>query len=269
MRVEHILGVLLLVGCDVVFRIDAIDGEQDGQHDADVGEPDAPLGCEQITSHDEDGDTVTDACDVCPGTPDDQSDSDGDGVGDACDPNNSTQDRLALFVTFAESSAPNDWEPIVGTWSVDGEDLLHTSPSTANRSIVGFKRSIPEPPYVLEIRLTVLSISTLSSVFAIVADANDEHRGVQCALFRYENPTRDAVRADYANVAPNETNLSQVTPDVYRMTMSYEEPGPLRCTFGATATMISLPQISSTGRLVLQSQGVAARIHHLAIYTRE
>jgi hypothetical protein len=52
--------------------------------------------------HDEDGDGIGDACDVCPHVADpDQADRDGDGVGDACDPNpDDPIDSIAFFDPF-------------------------------------------------------------------------------------------------------------------------------------------------------------------------
>jgi hypothetical protein len=48
--------------------------------------------------HDEDGDGIDDACDVCPHIADrDQADTDGDGVGDACDPDPGVADTIELF----------------------------------------------------------------------------------------------------------------------------------------------------------------------------
>ncbi len=56
--------------------------------------------------HDEDGDGIPDACDVCPTVVDlDQADRDGDGVGDACDPRPDTPgDYLAVFETNASAA---------------------------------------------------------------------------------------------------------------------------------------------------------------------
>jgi hypothetical protein len=60
--------------------------------------------------HDEDGDGVDDACDVCPHVADPaQTDTDGDGVGDACDPNPTTPiDHIAFFDPF--TSQRSEWK---------------------------------------------------------------------------------------------------------------------------------------------------------------
>jgi hypothetical protein len=57
--------------------------------------------------HDEDGDAIDDACDVCPHEPDAaQRDSDGDGVGDACDLEpQAPRQRWALFDPFTSQTA--------------------------------------------------------------------------------------------------------------------------------------------------------------------
>jgi hypothetical protein len=50
--------------------------------------------CATAIGHDEDGDGIDDACDVCPQLVDDQLDTDGDGVGDACDLAATAEQRL-------------------------------------------------------------------------------------------------------------------------------------------------------------------------------
>jgi len=72
--------------------------------------------------HDEDGDGVADACDVCPHLADDQADRDGDGVGDACDPHpDDAIDHLAYFDPF---TAPDDiWLFRESTPTYLGDDL--------------------------------------------------------------------------------------------------------------------------------------------------
>lgn len=74
------------------------------------------------TGHDEDGDGVPDACDVCPHIADDQADRDGDGVGDACDPHpDDPIDHLAFFDPF---TGPDDiWKFRESTPTYTGDDL--------------------------------------------------------------------------------------------------------------------------------------------------
>jgi hypothetical protein len=66
------------------------------------GEP--ALACTEV-GHDEDGDGIDDACDVCPQLSDaEQSDADGDRVGDVCDPHpDEARDQLVLFDPFLEA----------------------------------------------------------------------------------------------------------------------------------------------------------------------
>jgi hypothetical protein len=73
--------------------------------------------------HDEDGDGIDDACDVCPHVADaDQLDGDGDRVGDACDPDPVTpRQHIVLFDPFTQPTAA--WVYYLGT-SVSN-DVLH------------------------------------------------------------------------------------------------------------------------------------------------
>lgn len=97
------LSLLLAVfaGCGRVgFDAAGVDASSDARPDAP---PCAALG------HDEDGDGVDDACDVCPHLVDpQQGDTDGDRVGDACDPlPTSPTERIAYFEPM--TSLPMTW----------------------------------------------------------------------------------------------------------------------------------------------------------------
>lgn len=78
------------------------------------------------TIHDEDGDGVVDAFDVCPVVVDDQQDGDGDGVGDACD--REVARPAQHRVVFLPMTAPDprlsvDGEPALelgDAWELDG-----------------------------------------------------------------------------------------------------------------------------------------------------
>lgn len=70
--------------------------------------------------HDEDGDNVDDACDVCPHISGPQTDSDGDGVGDACDPEPSlARQSIVLFDPFTSLA---NWTNMGG--SQQGDDIV-------------------------------------------------------------------------------------------------------------------------------------------------
>jgi hypothetical protein len=85
--------------------------------------------CTRPSHHDEDGDGIDDACDVCPHVPDPlQLDSDGDGVGDACDPEPTIpRQRLVLFATmqpgdqpFATAQSGSTWTQLADSVANDG-----------------------------------------------------------------------------------------------------------------------------------------------------
>ena len=93
-------------------RVDAPgDGADADLADAPPDGDDAAEACVAV-GHDEDGDGIDDACDVCPHRADPQQlDTDGDGVGDACDPSNTTSERIVFFDPF---TAP------LPAWTVTG-----------------------------------------------------------------------------------------------------------------------------------------------------
>lgn len=105
------LFALSLTGCGR-FEFDALDGQSDAAPDARV--------CVAPAGHDEDGDAVDDACDLCPHLSDpDQRDGDGDEVGDACDPDPAVaRQRITRFEPFVDNRA--GWVTINSTLDATG-----------------------------------------------------------------------------------------------------------------------------------------------------
>jgi hypothetical protein len=80
--------------------------------------------------HDEDADTVGDACDPCPPSPT-NTDADGDGVGDDCDPNPSVPgERILMFEGFGDG-VPAMWNTL-GMWTASTDDIVVTSNGPAS-----------------------------------------------------------------------------------------------------------------------------------------
>lgn len=74
--------------------------------------------------HDEDGDSIADACDNCPHVANvDQANDGDDELGDVCDPDPFVENRLVLFESFATAGA---WELDSG-WSVANDELVQSS----------------------------------------------------------------------------------------------------------------------------------------------
>ena len=79
------------------------------------GRPGGGTACDLPAGHDEDGDGVDDACDVCPHISDNQADADLDGVGDACDPLPLPTEHIAMFDPFTG---------MVPAWNYDGGETF-------------------------------------------------------------------------------------------------------------------------------------------------
>jgi hypothetical protein len=133
------VSVLAVAGCDLVFppgkevvRDAAIpDARPDAAPDADHdGIADADDNCAAIANHnqhDEDADGFGDACDNCPHVVNPtQANADGDGLGDGCGDSPTTIDCVAFFAGFGDDAG---WDPIRGTWMVDGDSMIQTDPA--------------------------------------------------------------------------------------------------------------------------------------------
>jgi hypothetical protein len=114
--------VLLAAGCG---RLAFDDASSSG----DGGAADAPRPCLTPVGHDEDADSIDDACDVCPHLVDDQRDSDGDGVGDACDPDPASgRQSIAYFDPLIDQRA--GWSKTANTTVSATGVVTDASPNT-------------------------------------------------------------------------------------------------------------------------------------------
>lgn len=257
--------MLTAAGCDTVWRLDHVaEARGDGPNRLD---------CEGGT-HDEDNDTLPDHCDLCPGIADDQTDSDSDGVGDACDPSATTQDQLALFISFADDS--QTWRMLDGTWHGDGESLVYDSLGSTSYGIALFQSTMPDPPFTLEYHYAIDSLVTVTSGLQVLVDADATGKGVACGHVRREAPLHDAVRnLNAPALLSSETEIMAVTPGDYRVTATYDRTSQIQCalaadsmsTSGATTLTWSATEAPPAGALGFRSLQVAAHIHYVAIYT--
>lgn len=271
------MWTLAISGCDVVWRLDDLRpasppdaGDADDADDASDAPP-MPVHCDE-DAHDEDGDGVVDACDLCPGIADDQADADGDGVGDACDPSVTAHNERVLFISFA---AGEPWRTVNGTWTRDGESLVYESVTLDMYGITLFQGLTPPPPFVVEYHFSVDSIAAQSSGVAVIVDADDSGSGVTCGVQRHESPVKDVVRSAFGQATlSSETNLATVTPGGYRVTATYDRDDSMRCSLAADsgvvngATTMQLPSspVPAPGTLGIRSLRVGTHVHYIAIY---
>jgi len=265
-----LLCVPLAVGaCDTVWRLDHV-GEPKGDAPTDGRDRGDCAG----GAHDEDGDQLPDACDLCPGIADDQADVDNDGVGDACDPSPNTQDTIALFISFADPAQL--WHGVDGTWSTsDGENLTYASPEFNMTGSTLFQGVMPDPPFTLEYHYRVDTIDVLPSIFGVLVDADSTASGVACGQTRTTNPLEDVVRNTYtAKTLASETPIMTVTPGGYRVTATYDRTGRIQCTLasddgttgGGTTLTWTSDKAPAAGALGFRSFQVGASVQYVTIY---
>lgn len=244
---------LLACGCDVVFRIDEVP---------------SPPTCAEATSHDEDGDGVHDACDVCPGIPDDQADGDGDGVGDACDPDPTTAQHIVLFESFAEPGAASAWQVQSGAWMFETDAVAFTSQQAGYSVLTAGAR--PAPPERIEVGLTLDSVMAgQGGLFMIYGD-----KDVPCGVLHYTSAS-DVVRVeDNSGSSVNmETDLGAPLHDGQRLrvTDDYTPGTSVHCTVtdrdsGASAVARVMLDAVPEDHLGLKATTLGLHVEYVAVY---
>lgn len=113
-RVCLFIAVLGLVGCDGVFGLTHVAGDDGVTADASS--------CIKV-GHDEDGDGLDDGCDPCPFNSNNDGDDDHDGIALACDPQPTKPNQVLLFTGFG----PNSATQFELTYAQVVNDALHTT----------------------------------------------------------------------------------------------------------------------------------------------
>jgi len=229
----HAAGWLVLVcGCNQAWGI------------KELNPPPPPTTCEQLTSHDEDMDGVTDACDDCPGIVDaDQTDSDGDGVGDACDPSPATE-HLAFFESFAEAMPSSNWTVVKGLWAFPADAAVYTSLTSGVAAEIDAKAP-PLAPARIEAMVTIDAIATQGSLIQVLGNGGD-----RCGVFR--DSSGDVVRIESSGGSTSDQGMFEplMTSERLRITMTCGSSGKTDC------TVVNLSD-GSVGNAKLSGSGTA------------
>lgn len=250
----HAGWLVLVCGCNVAWGIKHVDP------------PDAPPTCASLTSHDEDGDGFTDACDKCPGIPDPmQTDSDGDGVGDECDPSPGVE-HIAFFEAFDAASASTRWTISGGPWGFHDDAAVYTIMSNAGSSEINAKAPAVAIARI-EAVVSIDSIAAQGSYISLQADTN-----VRCGVIRHNSSAIDKVRVESDGGATNnETDFpTLMNTQRLRITMTCGTTGQTDCKVenigDGTVGDVMLGVTGSSGGFGVVDLAIPTHVEYVAVY---
>jgi hypothetical protein len=186
--------------------------------------------------HDEDGDGIDDACDVCPHIFDpDQADRDGDRVGDVCDPHvDQPIDHIALFDPFTS---------MLPIWTLGGT-YTYTGDAISVQASGGYWAGVPALPpptndaFAIGGRVTQLGPSNQHQVAIEIAPSPPSPAVYYCEL--YEFTGSDGVNLNFSYDGMSGSNDGHVPLPALSgadVTMEFQqEQGVLGCN-GSVAGM--------------------------------
>jgi thrombospondin type 3 repeat protein len=187
--------------------------------------------------HDEDGDGIDDACDVCPHVADPaQADSDGDGVGDVCDPQPAIpRDTIAFFDPF--TGPRPEWGFFGPAVSFDGEHLVFD----AAAGEVGGTLVYAEGTDVFELAGTV--DSAIGGARQIAVGPEHVPASYYCELYDNGTFTKFAItytydQMTYSSLDENDSSIAPLSSGHVMMRLRIEPPN-----VACDTTWSGLPEI--------------------------
>lgn len=251
--------LLFLTGCEVLFPRTA---EQPADALEDAGT------CATAIGHDEDGDGIDDACDVCPAVPDNGEDADGDGVGDACDPlpDNNCEVRLK-FEGFG--AIPADLLLEGADWSIGGDDLIQASPSGIR--LAHWPATMSFDDVTLRAELTITGSDAAAFNNTVEIGSGGETTGVEpsagrgCQLHREEMKNTVVLVDENPDSVITSGTASGNLADTHTLELINGADGFLSCRLtgvrssGMASTAGTNPK--SMGELFVWADDVAVRVH--------
>lgn len=252
--------------------IDAPDGpldtDSDSVLDADDNCPTTP----NPDQHDEDLDgNGGDACDLCPHLPAAQTDGDGDGIGADCDPRPMLPgDQLALFEGFNAASVgpPSGWSATGGgAWSVAEGKLTHIAVDN-NAGTVTLALPGGAGDHTVDATGTLVSaLLDPTSVFGVITDfASPPGELYQCAV-REDNPQAELFRyfAPTNTWTPLQTAGQTITVGESYRIVGRASAGGQSCR-AAGATLVNTGNTFNGTRVGFRVREMTVSIPYVAIY---
>lgn len=264
-------ALLLLSGCDIMFKLKTVDVPVDGP----------PCG-----TPDEDGDCIADILDNCPGIPNAQQTVTGEaetpaGAGDACDPDRTrTGNAIAHFEGFNDPvAAAEEWlNKFGGGWTfVDG---MVQNMAGGN---YGLLRRVPiddAPDLAIEARFIFHSAlpAGVDTRLAVIADHPEADIGGQTCwvdpgqarVYLQDDPDGTTAGNARAIDIPALVAGAEIVLQLRRDRAANE----LHCTAIIDGARATLPMFSASGtwqtmhHVAIQVRDVTADLTHVTLYTR-